>query len=258
MPLSVCSALGLTPTKTNQKVTQLDKSEVTVVGELNNIHMQLIADPRIQMYIDIQVVEIPGAYGMLVSRDWTRVLNGWLHSSFTHMWLPWRGVANQIRIESEPRLKLMITEYNQANETLFLESDIGIYRADIGSINEVLLVQCSNPVQNLEGIAESYDKEILSPEESELFSSLMEFFCKYKEQVSHLNHQDSVKNFLLTGWCRVHNAAHSEITCSLCRTALNQAWKRHSEVLQTHALRPEGATFPELTKRRPPSKKSMK
>lgn len=189
---------------------------------------------------------------MLLSRDRTRILNGWLHSSFTHMWLPWRGVANQIRIESEPRLKLMITEYNQANETLFLESDMGTYRADIGSINEVLLVQCSNPVQNLEGIAESYDKETPSPEEGELFSSLKEFFCKYKGQVSHLNHQDAIEDLLLTSWCRVHNAAHLEITCSLCKTALNQALERHSEVLQTHTLRPEDTTFPELPERRPP------
>lgn len=80
------------------------------------------------------------------------------------MWLPWRGVANQIRIESEPRLKLMITEYNQSNETLFLESDMGTCKVDIGSTNEVLLVQYSNPVQNLEGIVENYDKAIPSSE----------------------------------------------------------------------------------------------
>lgn len=42
-------------------------------------------------------------------------------------------------------------------------------------------------------------------------------------------------------------------TCSLCRTTLNQAWKRHSEVLQTHTLRPAGDTaFPEIPERRPP------
>lgn len=47
MPLKVCQRLGIVPLHTTKKVTQLDKTEVPVVGELNNIHMQLSADPRI-------------------------------------------------------------------------------------------------------------------------------------------------------------------------------------------------------------------
>lgn len=70
------------------------------------------------------------------------------------MWMPWKGVANQIRIESEPRLKLMITEYDQTNETLFLESYMGTYRPNMGPTNEVLLVQCSKPISNLERVTE--------------------------------------------------------------------------------------------------------
>jgi len=48
MPLSVCKALGLTLAKSSRKVTQLDKTEVNVVGELNKIHMQLASDLRVQ------------------------------------------------------------------------------------------------------------------------------------------------------------------------------------------------------------------
>lgn len=69
MPLSICNALGLHPAKSLKKVTQLDKTEVSVIGELTHIHMQLASDPRIQYYIDIQVVDIPDTYGMLISRD---------------------------------------------------------------------------------------------------------------------------------------------------------------------------------------------
>lgn len=168
------------------------------------------------------------------------------------MWLPWRGVANQIWIESEPRLKLMITEYNQTNETLFLELDMGTFRADISSTNEVLLVQYLYPVQTLEGITKNYDKEIPPQEENELFNSFKDFFYKYTKQMQHLNYQDSIKDLLLIGWCRVYNVAHSEITCSLCRTTLSQVWKRHSVVLEAHTLRPEDTAFLEIPKRRPP------
>lgn len=110
MPYSVCQKLGLTPTESTKKVVQFDRSEVTVIGVLNNVHIQLSSEPRIQQYIDIQVVDIPEAYGMLLSRDWSKTLNGYMYTYFYHMWLPWRGQANQIGIEREPRLKDLITE----------------------------------------------------------------------------------------------------------------------------------------------------
>lgn len=39
MPLNICRSLGIMPLGSNGKVTQLDKTEVSVVGELRNIHM---------------------------------------------------------------------------------------------------------------------------------------------------------------------------------------------------------------------------
>lgn len=39
MPFTVCQALGITPTPSNSKVTQLDKNEINLVGELNRIPM---------------------------------------------------------------------------------------------------------------------------------------------------------------------------------------------------------------------------
>jgi len=47
MPLGICKTLGLTPTKSAKVVTQLDKTEVNVIGELMHIQMQLASDPRV-------------------------------------------------------------------------------------------------------------------------------------------------------------------------------------------------------------------
>jgi len=44
------------------------------------------------------------------------------------MWLPWRGIPNQIRIEAEPRMEHMITEYNRTNEILYGTVEPGVYR----------------------------------------------------------------------------------------------------------------------------------
>lgn len=66
MPLVVCKALGITPTPSRRKVTQLDKTEVNIVGEMNRIPMQIDADPRVQQVIDIQVVYILDTYGIIL------------------------------------------------------------------------------------------------------------------------------------------------------------------------------------------------
>lgn len=94
MPFGVCRALGITPDDSQKKVTQLDRTEVSVVGELNMIHMQIASDPRIQQVINIQVANIPDAYGLILGRDFTKTLNGYVSNDHSHMWLPWKGVPN--------------------------------------------------------------------------------------------------------------------------------------------------------------------
>ena len=108
------------------------------MGELNNIHMQLASNPCVQSCIDISVVDIPEGYGMLLSRDWAIKLNGYIAIDFSHMWFPWKGFPNQIRIESTPRLQLLITEYGKHNEILFMETTLGSY---IPKTGEVLMLQ---------------------------------------------------------------------------------------------------------------------
>lgn len=84
---------------------------------------------------------------------------------------------------------------------------------------------------------------------NELFSNFRKKICRYAQ---HLDCQSSIKDLLLSDWCRVHNAAHSEVTCSLCRVALNQVCKRHSEVLDAHTLSQEDTASPEIPEKRAP------
>ena len=41
---------------------------------------------------------------------------------------PWKGLNNQIKIDAEPKLKKMITEYNAPNEVAFLQIELGSYK----------------------------------------------------------------------------------------------------------------------------------
>ena len=53
----------------SRKIIQLDRIVVKVVGEMKDILIQLAAYERVCQYIGIMVVDIPEAYGLIMSRD---------------------------------------------------------------------------------------------------------------------------------------------------------------------------------------------
>jgi hypothetical protein len=66
--------------------------------------------------IDIIVVDIPEAYGLLLSRDWSEKLNGYFSTDWVHLWLPLKGHKNMIRIDRERYLKHTVTDLETLNE----------------------------------------------------------------------------------------------------------------------------------------------
>ena len=57
---------------------QLDQSGVRVMGELNEVVIRLASSPKVFQGIDIVAMHIPEAYTLLLSRDWSSKLNGYL------------------------------------------------------------------------------------------------------------------------------------------------------------------------------------
>ena len=51
------------------QIIQLEKSVVKVIGEMKDVLVRLSADPRVSQFIYIMVVDIPEAYGLILSRD---------------------------------------------------------------------------------------------------------------------------------------------------------------------------------------------
>lgn len=141
IPYSICRKLGLQPVRANRKVVQLDKIEINVIGELKDVYIQLGVDPQISCYIDIQVVDILEVYGILLSRDWSKTLGGYFSTYFTYLWLPWKGISNQIRIDSEPKLSKLVTDYSAPNEVVFAEVSPRVYR-----VNEILTFSSLTPL----------------------------------------------------------------------------------------------------------------
>ena len=75
MPYSVCKKLNEEPQMSKTKIIQLDRSHVKVFGELKDVLIQLSSNPKVHQTIDIVVVDIPEAYGVILSIDWSTKLN---------------------------------------------------------------------------------------------------------------------------------------------------------------------------------------
>ena len=71
MPFSVCQKLNADPKKSNIQIVQLDRSKVRVLGEMKNVLIRHFVDLGVHHKIDILVADIPEAYGLLLSRDWS-------------------------------------------------------------------------------------------------------------------------------------------------------------------------------------------
>ena len=65
-----------------------------VIGEMENFLIRLSSNEKVCQYIDIVVADIPYAYGLVLSRDWSARLDGYFASEWSHLWLPHKGSPN--------------------------------------------------------------------------------------------------------------------------------------------------------------------
>ena len=70
MPLSVCKRLNGKYVPSNSQVTQLDRKNVRVVGEMKDVLVRIACNPSVFQIIDIVVADISDVYGLFLSRDW--------------------------------------------------------------------------------------------------------------------------------------------------------------------------------------------
>ena len=124
MPYSVCKKLNAQPKMCRTKIIQLDRSHVKVMGELKDVMIQLASNSKVHQVIDVIVVDIPEAYGLILSRDWSAKLNGYFATNWSHSWLPYKGQPNKIKIDRERYMKHTVTDPNDTNEPVMFNHSI--------------------------------------------------------------------------------------------------------------------------------------
>ena len=66
MPLSICKKLNVIPLKRDKHVIQLERTHIKVMGGLRDVMIRIVTHPKFVKVIDIIVVDIPEAYGLLI------------------------------------------------------------------------------------------------------------------------------------------------------------------------------------------------
>jgi len=131
MLASVCSKLNIEPQKSSIHIVQLDRTKVQVLGKINSVTIRLSADPRVVQRIDILITDILEFYGLILSRDWSQKLHGYISTDWYHMWLPYKGKPNQIKIDREKYMTHTVTEFEQENQpTTFNNNILGNYSSE--------------------------------------------------------------------------------------------------------------------------------
>jgi hypothetical protein len=116
MPLYIYKKLNVVPLKSDKHLMKLDRTQVKVIGELKDVMIIMDTHPNIFQVIDIIVVDILEAYGLLLSQDWFENLNGYFSKDCTHLWFPLKGHTNMIKIDKERYLKHTFTDLEAFNE----------------------------------------------------------------------------------------------------------------------------------------------
>jgi hypothetical protein len=167
MPLAICNKLGVVPLKSDKHVIQLDRTQVKVMGELKDVMIRVATHPNFMQVIDIIVVDIPEAYGLLLSRDWSEKLNRYFSTDWAHLWLPLKGYKNMIRIDRERYLKHTVTDLETPNQPTSTNFPIlGNYSCDSHFGNFAPLLSDVSLTQSSEMI---FQEEFSMPREDSLF-----------------------------------------------------------------------------------------
>ena len=93
---------------------------------MKDVLIQLSANERVCQFIDIMVVDIPEAYGLILTRDWSMKLNGYFVIDWSNLWFPYNNYQNQIKVMREPHMKHNVTQLEGENEPVnFSHSVLG-------------------------------------------------------------------------------------------------------------------------------------
>jgi len=123
MSLKVMEQLGLKMTRPYVNVCTIDSKRVKVYGLCENIEVFLINFPHIILLMNILVIDVPNAWGMLLSRSCSIYLGCFLSMDPTHAHIPMEEGTFDI-VYSQERTDKHVMDPNGPDYTSECEVDV--------------------------------------------------------------------------------------------------------------------------------------
>jgi hypothetical protein len=129
MPLAVMDALGMSCTKyyeTSESIYAIDSRKVPTYGERKEFYAWIMTTPHIIMVFNIIVVDLPLAYGVVLGRDWSSMISGYIMNDGSCMMLP-RKEGEMINVPREPRKPFSFKKKDNELMEYYINDGIGNY-----------------------------------------------------------------------------------------------------------------------------------
>jgi hypothetical protein len=187
MPIGVFQQLGLGISRSYGNVCGLDSKAVKVFGVAKDVDTYLYHLPKIIFPTNIVVIDVPPAWGMLLSRNWANELGGYMNMDFSHASIPMGDGTYEV-LYSQPESKhhvCFLNGTNAASDDEFdkISNDPPYHESEIPFENkeefEVLFPRMNKYDKGLVGY---YDKDV---DEVKILQN--------DEQTQHTNKQQIIK-----------------------------------------------------------------
>jgi hypothetical protein len=131
MPLAVMDALGMNCTKdyeTSESIYAIDSRQVPTYGEIKYFYAWITTNPHIIIVFNIIVVDLPLTYGVVLGRDWSSMIGGYIMNNVSFMMFPGKE-GEMIKVPCEPMKPFSFKK----KDSEFMEDyiDVGIGNYDI-------------------------------------------------------------------------------------------------------------------------------
>jgi len=108
----------------NIQIAQLYRTRVKVLGELKDVLIKLSSNSKVFKIIDIIIVDILDAYGLVLSQYWSKKIHGYFSTDWSHLWIPYNEKPNQIHVNKEKHMKHNVINLDGENEHVAFGNNI--------------------------------------------------------------------------------------------------------------------------------------
>jgi len=128
MTKRVMEQLNSRVSRSYYNICGMDSKKIEVHGLIKDLQVHLSVYPDIMIVMDIVVVDVPDAWGMLLSRKWAFDLEGSIQMNWSYAMIPSPRGDGFVRLNREPERKFHVEDPKRPhNEIIKEQSDIGNY-----------------------------------------------------------------------------------------------------------------------------------